>query len=164
MRHERFEQEGPIRLDLRLPSGTISLDSHDEPATTVELDATRDSEELREVIDSARIELRPHRDGHEVVVDVHRKRFKLFDFMGGEIMLRVFAPRADFKTTRGQKRLWTIAEQILPRTGKATWTHNQAIMELGALVCTARVAHCDRCPVRSFCKSGTATAHPNSER
>jgi DUF4097 and DUF4098 domain-containing protein YvlB len=93
VRHERFEQEGPIRLDLRLPSGTISLDSHDEPATTVELDATRDSEELREVIDNARIELRPHRDGHEVVVDVHRKRFKLFDFMGGEIILRVRAPR-----------------------------------------------------------------------
>jgi adenine-specific DNA glycosylase len=26
-------------------------------------------------------------------------------------------------------------------------------MELGALVCTARIAHCDRCPVRSVCRS-----------
>jgi A/G-specific adenine glycosylase len=49
--------------------------------------------------------------------------------------------------------LWEIAEAILPRTGATTWTHNQALMELGALVCTARVAHCDRCPVHSLCKS-----------
>ena len=47
--------------------------------------------------------------------------------------------------------VWEIAESILPRTGRATWTHNQALMELGALVCTARIAHCDRCPVRSIC-------------
>jgi DUF4097 and DUF4098 domain-containing protein YvlB len=93
VRHETFSTPGPLRLDLRLPSGTISLESHEESATRVELDATRDSEELREVIDSARVELRPHRDGHEIVVDVHRKRFKLFDFMGGEIILRVWAPR-----------------------------------------------------------------------
>ena len=93
MRRETFDTPGPLRLDLRLPSGTISLESHDGSSTTVELDASRDSEELREVIDSARIELRPHRDGQEIVVDVHRKRFKLFDFMGGEIILRVYAPR-----------------------------------------------------------------------
>ena len=93
MRRESFETPGPLRLDLRLPSGTISLEAHDESSTRIELDATRDSDELREVIDNARIELRPHRDGHELIVDVHRKRFKLFDFMGGEIILRVFARR-----------------------------------------------------------------------
>lgn len=93
MRRESFETPGPLRLDLRLPSGTISLESHDERSTRIELDASRDSDELREVIDNARVELRPHRDGHELIVDVHRKRFKLFDFMGGEIILRVFAPR-----------------------------------------------------------------------
>ena len=93
MRTETFETPGPLRLDLRLPSGTISLDSHDEPHTDVELDATRESEELRDVIDNARIELRRHGDVDEVVVDVHKKRFKLFDFMGGEIVLRIRAPR-----------------------------------------------------------------------
>jgi len=100
VRHENFDTPGPLRLDLRLPSGSVMLESHDEPTTRIELDATRDSDELREVIDNARIELRPHRDGQEIVVDVHRKRFKLFDFMGGEIMLRVFAPRgADVAVT-----------------------------------------------------------------
>ena len=86
------------------------------------------------------------------------RRAALVDTNVARVLRRVFAPRADFKTSRGQKRLWSIAEGILPRTGKATWTHNQAIMELGALVCTARVAHCDRCPVRSLCGTARAAA------
>ena len=92
------------------------------------------------------------------------RRAALVDTNVARVLRRVFAPRADFRTSRGQKRLWAIAEQVLPRTGKATWTHNQAIMELGALVCTARVAHCDRCPVSSLCRSRKATTHPNQAK
>jgi A/G-specific adenine glycosylase len=83
------------------------------------------------------------------------QRAALVDTNVARVLRRAFAPRADFKTTRGQRRLWGIAEAMLPRTGKATWTHNQAMMELGALVCTARVAKCGECPVRSYCKSGS---------
>jgi A/G-specific adenine glycosylase len=81
------------------------------------------------------------------------RRAALVDTNVARVLGRVFAPRANFKTTRGQKRLWAIAEAILPRTGKATWTHNQALIELGALVCTARVARCEICPVARLCRS-----------
>jgi A/G-specific adenine glycosylase len=80
-------------------------------------------------------------------------REPLIDTNVARVLTRVFAPLADFKTTRGQQKLWAIAEAILPRSGKATWAHNQALMELGALVCTARVAKCSECPVRSYCRS-----------
>ena len=83
----------------------------------------------------------------------YERRAALVDTNVARVLRRVFAPRVDAKTTAGQQRLWEIAESILPRTGALTWTHNQALMELGALVCTARVAHCDRCPVQSVCKS-----------
>ena len=83
----------------------------------------------------------------------YERRAALVDTNVARVLKRVFAPRLDAKSTAGQRRLWEIAESILPRTGAATWTHNQAIMELGALVCTARVAHCDRCPVQSLCRS-----------
>ena len=44
---------------------------------------------------------------------------------------------------------------IIPRRrGAAAWAFNQAIMELGALVCTARIAKCGECPVRSACATG----------
>ncbi|MBA3671467.1 MAG: hypothetical protein H0W68_05525, partial [Gemmatimonadaceae bacterium] len=60
-------------------------------------------------------------------------------------------------TGRGQQAVWSIARSILPRTGKTTWTHNQALMELGALVCTARVRHCSSCPVQPMCATSAAT-------
>jgi A/G-specific adenine glycosylase len=86
----------------------------------------------------------------------YERRAALVDTNVARVLQRYFAPRTPLKTGRGQKKLWAIAEAILPRTGKAAWTHNQAIMELGALVCTARVAHCDRCPVRRGCRTGDA--------
>ena len=93
MRREAFHTPGPLTLDVRLPSGEIELEAVDGEETTIELDATRDSDDVREVIENARIELRQRGEGHEVVVDVQRKRFGLFfDFMRGDIILRVHAP------------------------------------------------------------------------
>lgn len=81
----------------------------------------------------------------------YERRAELVDTNVARVLKRVFAPDVDVKSGRGQKRLWSIARQLLPRTGAATWTHNQALMELGALVCTARVARCGICPVRDVC-------------
>lgn len=88
----------------------------------------------------------------------YERRAALVDTNVARVLERVFAPGTKIKTSRGQKVLWGIAEAILPRTGRATWTHNQALMELGALICTARVAHCDRCPVRAVCRSAPKLA------
>jgi A/G-specific adenine glycosylase len=88
----------------------------------------------------------------------YERRAALVDTNVARVLRRVFAPGVDPKTTSGQRALWTLAEGLLPRTGAATWTHNQALMELGALVCTARVAHCGRCPVRSVCRSAAASS------
>src|SRR6266704_595299 len=37
-----------------------------------------------------------------------------------------------------QRRIWALAAALVPRDGKRAWKFNQAIMELGALVCVAR--------------------------
>ena len=84
----------------------------------------------------------------------YEQRAPLVDTNVARVLKRAFAPRANFKSSRGAKRIWAIAEAILPRDGRSTWVHNQAVMELGALICTARVAHCDRCPVRKHCRTG----------
>jgi len=81
------------------------------------------------------------------------RRAPLVDTNVARVLTRVFAPRLHPKRARDQKAIWAIAEATLPRAGRAAWTHNQALMELGALVCTARVKHCGRCPVRGLCKS-----------
>src|SRR5690606_21980717 len=55
----------------------------------------------------------------------YEQRAPLVDTNVARVLKRVFAPRADLKRARGQQRVWEIAERILPRTGKAAWTHNQ---------------------------------------
>lgn len=50
-----------------------------------------------------------------------------------------------------QKQLWQLAADLLPQ--KSVGDFNQALMELGALVCTPAQPQCDRCPVRSHCQA-----------
>jgi A/G-specific adenine glycosylase len=83
----------------------------------------------------------------------YERRAPLVDTNVARVLRRVFAPRLDVRTTRGQRTIWAIAEAVLPRTGRATWMHNQALIELGALICTARVARCGACPVSAMCRS-----------
>jgi A/G-specific adenine glycosylase len=88
----------------------------------------------------------------------YERRAALVDTNVARVLKRAFEPSVDAKSSGGQRTLWQLAESLLPRTGRATWTHNQALMELGALVCTARIAHCDRCPVKSLCRSAAKPA------
>jgi A/G-specific adenine glycosylase len=83
----------------------------------------------------------------------YERRAALVDTNVARVLRRVFAPRLDPRSAPGRRKLWTIANAVLPRTGSATWTHNQALIELGALICTARVARCDVCPVSARCRS-----------
>jgi A/G-specific adenine glycosylase len=77
------------------------------------------------------------------------KRAALVDTNVARVLRRVFSPRGT------PARMWAIAEAILPASGKAAWVHNQAVMELGALVCGARVPKCGACPVRNECRSAS---------
>ena len=90
----------------------------------------------------------------------YERRAALVDTNVGRVLRRAFAPGLDVRSARGRRVLWEIAHALLPRTGKATWMHNQALMELGALVCTARVARCDACPVRQECRTGRSGRGP----
>lgn len=92
----------------------------------------------------------------------YERRAELVDTNVARVLRRAFAPDLVIKSTAGQKQLWAIARALLPRTGKTTWTHNQALMELGALVCTARVAHCTVCPVRRECATYASRVLPNA--
>ena len=86
----------------------------------------------------------------------YERRAPLVDTNVARVLHRAFTPSVDPKSSRGQRVGWEVAERLLPRTGRASWVHNQALMELGALVCTARVRHCDRCPVSSLCETRAA--------
>jgi A/G-specific adenine glycosylase len=48
-----------------------------------------------------------------------------------------------------EERLWPHAERLLPKKGIETYT--QALMDLGATLCTRNLPRCDSCPVRNDC-------------
>ncbi len=54
------------------------------------------------------------------------------------------------KTT--QKDFWALMQELLPRKDRI-WIFNQAIMEFGALVCTASKPKCTECPLKTICTS-----------
>jgi A/G-specific adenine glycosylase len=74
------------------------------------------------------------------------------------VLRRAFHPR--LRPPGLQRRVWETAALIVPRRGSSAWAFNQAIMELGAMVCTARVARCGACPVREACATGRRSAEP----
>ncbi len=57
----------------------------------------------------------------------------------------------DPRSSVGQKLLWDFAGQIVPRTRPGRF--NQALIELGAILCTPEKPDCLRCPVRNCCSA-----------
>jgi A/G-specific adenine glycosylase len=49
-----------------------------------------------------------------------------------------------------ERQVWELAGAALPEGRAADW--NQALMDLGATVCTARAPACPRCPVADLCR------------
>ena len=66
------------------------------------------------------------------------------------VLCRVLAEKREMKSSVVQRRLWTEAEALIPN-GRAR-DFNQALMELGALICQPDKPLCDQCPVRTCCR------------
>lgn len=67
------------------------------------------------------------------------------------VLCRLSGERADLGQKAVEERLWNRAGELLPRRGAGDF--NQALMELGALLCTPEKPACERCPVQSFCQA-----------
>jgi A/G-specific adenine glycosylase len=67
------------------------------------------------------------------------------------VLGRVFrVPGARGSSARA-KRLWSLAERLVPRGRAGDWNH--ALMDLGATICVARAPRCGACPVAAVCRS-----------
>ena len=67
------------------------------------------------------------------------------------VLSRLFGYPGDPRGGDGQKWVWRAAETVLP--AKRVGDFNQAMMELGALVCTPANPDCPACPVRTACEA-----------
>jgi len=62
--------------------------------------------------------------------------------------------RTTSHSPRSRAEVWALAESLIPTNGGRAWKVNQALMELGALVCKAKSPLCPKCPVRAECRVG----------
>ena len=79
------------------------------------------------------------------------RRAPIVDTNVARVLFRVFVGRGNRRETAVMKRLWTLSETLLPRRG--VFDFNQALMDLGAMVCVARGPRCLICPMRPICKA-----------
>lgn len=68
------------------------------------------------------------------------------------VLSRLFEDSTPIDTPSGQKHFQEIANELLDRDNPGDY--NQAIMELGALVCSPKSPKCDQCPVLELCGAG----------
>jgi DUF4097 and DUF4098 domain-containing protein YvlB len=93
MRRETFETPGELRLDIRVPSGRIDIESKAGTTTEIELDVRGSEDEADELLEQARIELQETRGGHEVIVHVEDRSWGGLRFWRKvDIRLTVRAP------------------------------------------------------------------------
>jgi len=67
------------------------------------------------------------------------------------LLSRYFGLKGDLKRGHTRKRLWQLAKAVIPK-GRG-YDINQAMMDVGATVCTARAPRCPTCTLRRTCRS-----------
>lgn len=67
------------------------------------------------------------------------------------VLSRFFLISTPIDTGAGKKEFKALAQELLPKGPTAT--HNQAIMEFGALMCTPKKPNCDLCPLQTNCEA-----------
>ena len=67
------------------------------------------------------------------------------------VLCRVFAVLGDVTRSGVQRELEGLAASLLP-SGRAG-EFNEALMELGATICTPRAPHCEHCPLCTLCQA-----------
>jgi A/G-specific adenine glycosylase len=78
------------------------------------------------------------------------------------VLTRLFNIRAPIDSAQGRQKLWKLSAKLVPQN-RACDFHN-AMMDLGALICTARNPRCQICPVKIFCRASDPASLPRKRK
>jgi A/G-specific adenine glycosylase len=79
------------------------------------------------------------------------QRAAILDTNVARVLFRVFVGRGDLKSHAMKRHLWDVSRAVLPH--KHVFDFNQALMDFGATLCTARSPKCLICPMRRTCSA-----------
>lgn len=89
----------------------------------------------------------------------------LLDGNVARVLARHFEVAGPLRSPPVARRLWALAEALVHPRQPGEW--NQALMELGATICTPRAPSCMRCPLRASCaahRHGSVASFPEPAR
>jgi A/G-specific adenine glycosylase len=84
-----------------------------------------------------------------IVSQAHDRPTAILDGNVRRLLIRYHALAGDPHSTAMDKQLWALAESHLPPRHGADYS--QALMDLGATVCTPRAPNCPNCPLQAGC-------------
>jgi A/G-specific adenine glycosylase len=88
---------------------------------------------------------------HAILSSVHGLPVPVVDVNIRRLLSRVLWRMSSTAEMKSESEIWRTAERILPRRGVYDW--NQALMDIGATICTGRLPSCSRCPLGGICAS-----------
>jgi A/G-specific adenine glycosylase len=88
------------------------------------------------------------------------QRAAILDTNVARVLFRVFVGRGEPKAHAMKRHLWDVSRAVLPH--RHVFDFNQALMDFGATLCTARKPKCLVCPMRTCCRA--YPFNPESER
>ncbi len=84
-----------------------------------------------------------------ILSQAFERRLPILEANSRRVLCRLLGIRADPATREVEQELWVAATRLLPN--KQIGAFNQALMELGALVCTPARPDCEQCPLAGRC-------------
>jgi A/G-specific adenine glycosylase len=95
----------------------------------------------------------------------YRQPYAVLDGNVARVLARLHAIRGDLRAHGRWRKLQNTAQRLMDMRHPGDW--NQAMMELGATICTPRAPRCDACPVARWCRAqqlGIAQQLPAARR
>jgi len=86
-----------------------------------------------------------------VLSQAYDRRLPILEANSQRVLCRLFGIEQNPKDAAVQRSLWHLAETLLP--ARSVGDFNQAMMELGALVCTPMKPSCAKCPLGRNCQA-----------
>jgi A/G-specific adenine glycosylase len=77
------------------------------------------------------------------------QRAAILDTNVARVLFRVFIGKGEPKAHAMRRHLWEVSRTVLPR--RHVFDFNQALMDFGATLCTARKPQCPACPLKAGC-------------
>ena len=83
------------------------------------------------------------------------ERVAILDGNVKRVLSRVLAYSGDLASSKSERQLWTIANDLLPSKDLTNTMprYTQGVMDLGATICSTRKPQCLICPVQSMCQA-----------